>query len=125
MFLTDFTSLSVLLLFPLSVTFFVLVHVFDSNSSNIDEVLSINRSAKFLSFETLTSIIRTGLPILVELIGLVNYAIIFLSQLTLLRWLTFLLGFQTVILIVLLFWVYFYLVMLTPCLVVAVQPYME
>ena len=125
MFLTDFTSLSVLLLFPLSVTFFVLVHVFDSNSSNIDEVLSINRSAKFLSFETLTSIIRTGLPILVELIGLVNYAIIFLSQMTLLRWLTFLLGFQTVILIVLLFWVYFYLVMLTPCLVVAVQPYME
>ena len=125
MFLTDFTSLSVLLLFPLSVTFFVLVHVFDSNSSNIDEVLSINRSAKFLSFETLTSIIRTGLPILVELIGLVNYAIIFLSQMTLLRWLTFLLGFQTVILIVLLFWVYFYLMMLTPCLVVAVQPYME
>ena len=125
MFLTDFTSLSVLFLFPLSVTFFVLVHVFDSNSSNIDEVLSINRSAKFLSFETLTSIIRTGLPILVELIGLVNYAIIFLSQMTLLRWLTFLLGFQTVILIVLLFWVYFYLVMLTPCLVVAVQPYME
>ena len=102
-----------------------MVHVFDSNSSNIDEVLSINRSAKFLSFETLTSIIRTGLPILVELIGLVNYAIIFLSQMTLLRWLTFLLGFQTVILIVLLFWVYFYLVMLTPCLVVAVQPYME
>ena len=125
MFLTDFTSLSVLLLFPLSVTFFVLVHVFDSNSSNIDEVLSINRSAKFLSFETLTSIIRTGLPILVELIGLVNYAIIFLSQMTLLRWLTFLLGFQTVILIVLLFWVYFYLMMLTSCLVVAVQPYME
>ena len=125
MFLTDFTSLSVLLLFPLSVTFFVLVHVFDSNSSNIDEVLSINRSAKFLSFETLTSIIRTGLPILVELIGLVNYAIIFLSQMTLLRWLTFLLGFQTVILTVLLFWVYFYLMMLTSCLVVAVQPYME
>ena len=111
--------------FFLSVTFFVLVHVFYSNSSNIDEVLSINLSAKFLSFETLTSIIRTGLPILVELIGLVNYAIIFLSQMTLLRWLTFLLGFQTVILIVLLFWVYFYLVMLTPCLVVAVQPYME
>ena len=60
----------------------------------------------FLSLETLTSIIRTGLPILVELINLVNSAIIFLSQMTLLRWLTFLLGSQTVVLIVLLFWIY-------------------
>ena len=33
-----------------------------------------------LSLETLTSIIRTGLPILVELINLVNSVIIFLSQ---------------------------------------------
>ena len=49
-------------------------------------------SAKFLSLETLTSIIRTDLPILVELIYLV---IIFLSQMTLLRRLTFLLGSQT------------------------------
>ena len=35
------------------------------------------------------SIIRTGLPILVGLIDLVNSIIIFLSQMTLLRWLTF------------------------------------
>ena len=49
----------------------------------------------FLSLETLTSIIRTGLPILVELIDLVNSVIIFLSQMTLLKWLTFLLGSQT------------------------------
>ena len=34
----------------------------------------------FLSLETLTSIIRTDLPILVELIDLVNPVIIFLSQ---------------------------------------------
>ena len=34
----------------------------------------------FLSSETLTFIIRTGLPILVELINLVNFVIIFLSQ---------------------------------------------
>ena len=61
----------------------------------------------FLSLETLTSIIRTGLPILVELINLVNSVITFLSQMTLLRWLTFLRGSQTVILIVLLFWIYF------------------
>ena len=58
------------------------------------------------------SIIRTGLPILVELIDLVNSVIIFLSQMTLPRWLTFLLGFQTVILIVLLFWIYLFLLML-------------
>ena len=49
----------------------------------------------FLFLETLTSIIRTGLPILVELINLVNSVIIFLSQMNLLRWLTFLLGSQT------------------------------
>ena len=66
----------------------------------------------FLSLETFTSITRTGLPILVELIDLVNSVIIFLSQMTLLRWLTFLLGSQTVILIVLLFWIYFFLLML-------------
>ena len=47
-----------------------------------------------LSLESLTFIIRTDLPILVELIDLVN------SQRTLLRWLTFLLGPQTVTLIV-------------------------
>ena len=66
----------------------------------------------FLSLETLTSIIRTGLPILVELIDLVNSVIIFLSQMTLLRWLTFLLGSQTVNLIILLFWVCFFLLMI-------------
>ena len=49
----------------------------------------------FLSLETLTSIIRTGLPILVELIDLVNSVIFFLSQMTLLKWLTFLLESQT------------------------------
>ena len=49
----------------------------------------------YLFVETLTSIIRTGLPVLLELIDLVNSVIIFLSQMTLLRWLTFLLGSQT------------------------------
>ena len=47
-----------------------------------------------------------------ELIDLVNSVIIFLSQMTLFRWLTFLPGSQTVILIVLLFWIYFFLLML-------------
>ena len=45
MYSTGFTSLSVLLIFPLSVTFF------DSISSNIDEVLSINPSANVFVFE--------------------------------------------------------------------------
>ena len=65
-----------------------------------------------LSLETLTSIITTGLPILVELVDLVNSGIIFLSQMTLLRWLTFLLGPQTVILIVLHFRIFFFLLTL-------------
>ena len=54
----------------------------------------------FLSLETLTFIIRTGLPIIVEVIDQVNSIIIFLSQTNLLRWLTFLLGSLTVILTV-------------------------
>ena len=58
------------------------------------------------------SIIRTGLPILVELINLVNSVIIFLSQMTLLGRLTFLLGSQTAILIALLFRIYFFLLIL-------------
>ena len=79
--------------------------VFDSISSNIDEVLSINPSANVFVFG---DFIRTGLPILLELIDLVNSVITFLSQMTLLRWLTFLLRSQAVILIVLLFWIYFF-----------------
>ena len=58
------------------------------------------------------SIIRTGLAILVELINQVNSVIIFLSQMTVLIWLTFLLESQTMILTVLLFWIYFFLLML-------------
>ena len=85
--------------------------VFYSFSSNIDEVLSINPSAN-VSLETLTSIIRTWLPILVELIDLLNSITFFLSQMTLLRWLTFLLGCPIVILTVLLFWIYFALLTL-------------
>ena len=60
----------------------------------------------FLPLETLMSIIRTGLPILVELINLVNSARFFTNDLT------FLLRSQTVILIVLLFWIYFFLLTL-------------
>ena len=79
--------------------------------ANVDEFPSINPSANVFVFGALTSIIGTDLPIL-ELINLVNTVLIFLSQKTLLRWLTFLLGSQTVILIVLLFWIFFFLLTL-------------
>ena len=49
MFSTCFTSLSVLLLFPLLITFF-LCTVFDSIPSKIDEVLSINPSVNVFVF---------------------------------------------------------------------------
>ena len=65
-----------------------------------------------LSLETFTSIIRTGLPILLQMIDLVNSVIMFLARMTLLRWLTLLRGFLTVILTVLLFWVFFFLMVL-------------
>ena len=74
----------------------------------------------FLSLETLTSIISTGLPLLVEQIDLVNSVIIFVSQMALLRWLTFLLRSQTVILIVQLFWINFFL--LSICSTMAFPP---
>ena len=74
--------------------------------------LSLENSADcYLCFclALLHSIIRTGLHILVKMIDLVNFVIIFLSQTTLLRWLTFLLRSQTVILTILPFWNYFFL----------------
>ena len=50
LFSTGFTSLSVLLLLPISITFFALCTVFDSITSSIDEVLSINPSANVFVF---------------------------------------------------------------------------
>ena len=108
MFSTGFTSLMSYFFFLYWSLSLSLCMVFGSVSSNTDEVLSINPSGNILSFKTLTSIIRTGLPILAELIDLVNSVIIFLSQMILLRWLTFILGSQTVILTVLLFWISFF-----------------
>ena len=61
-----------------------------------------------LSLETLISIIRIGLPILVELIDLVNSVI----KCPYSDGITFLYISQTVILIVLLFWTYFFLLTL-------------
>ena len=50
MFLTGFTSFSVLLLFPQSITSLLLCRVFDSISFNIFEVLLINPSANVFVF---------------------------------------------------------------------------
>ena len=86
-------SLSVLLLFLLSITFFVFVHGFYYIWSNIDEILLINPSANMFVFgdfnvhhkDWLTDYGGTDWP------GELS-VMIFLSQMTLLRWLTFLLG---------------------------------
>ena len=76
--------------------------------SSINRLLRLCESLILFVFGDFTSIIRTDLPILVKLIGQVNCVMISLSQMTLLRWLTFLLGSRTVIPIVLLFWIYFF-----------------
>ena len=52
MFLTSFTSLSALLLFPLSITFFVVIHGFYSISSNIGEIILIDPFANVFVFRT-------------------------------------------------------------------------
>ena len=102
--LSSFSSIDHLLCF--CAQFLILFHLISMRFSRSTHLLM------FFSLETLTSIMRTGLPILVELIDLTNSVIIFLSHMTLLRWLSFLLRSQTVILIVLLFWVSFSLLML-------------
>ena len=109
MFSTGFISLSVLLIFPLLITFFVFVHGFHLTWMRFSRSTHL---LMYLSLKTLMSIARTGLPILVEQIDLENSVIIFLSQITLLRRLTFLLGSQTVIFAVLLFYIYFFLLKL-------------
>ena len=68
--------------------------VFDSISCNIDEVLLINPYANVFVFGDFNVHHKDWLTHS-ELIDLVNFAITFLSQMTLLRWLTFLLGSQT------------------------------
>ena len=112
MYSTGFISLSVLLLFSsinhllhLHARFLILFYLTQMRFSQYTHLL-------FLSLETSTTITRTGLPNLVEQMDLVNSVIILPSQMTLLGWLIFLLRFQTVILIVLLFWIHFFLLRL-------------
>ena len=77
--------------------------VFDSISSNIDEVLSINPSANLFIFGDFNAHHKDWLVYSGGLIDLVNSAIFFLSQTTLLRCLILLQGSQTLILTVLVF----------------------
>ena len=83
--------------------------VFDSISSNIDEVLSINPSANMFHIGDFNVHHKDWLTYCG---GTDRLVIIFLSQTTLLRDLTFLLGSLTVTLTVLLFWISFFLLML-------------
>ena len=113
MFLTGFTSLSVLLLFfsidhllCLFGWFLILFYLTQMRFSWSTHLLMC------LSLETLTSTTKTHLPILAELIDIVSSVIVFLSQTTLLKWLAFLLRYQTMILTVLLFWIHLFLLML-------------
>ena len=91
-------------------------------SSNIDEVLLINPSANVFVFSNFNIHHKDWLPILVEFINLVKSTIIFLSQMALLRWLPFLLESQTVILMVLLFWIYFFSSDTSICSTIAFPP---
>ena len=112
--LTSFSSINHLLC--LCAQILILFHLTQMRSLNQPIWKSIP------SLETFTSIIRTDLPILMELIDLVNSVIIFLSQMTLFIWLTFVLGSQNVILIVLLFCIYFFLLTLVLDLKMAFAP---
>ena len=84
---------------------------FDSISSNIDEVLSINPSVNILVFGDFTIHHKDWITYSGGTDAQVNSVIIFLSQMTLLRWLTLLLGSQAVILTVLLFRIYLFFLM--------------
>ena len=111
MFSIGFTLLNVLLLFPLSITFFIFVHGFDSISCNIDEVLSINPSAAFV-FGDFNVHHKDWLNYSggTDRLGELCYNFSISNDIT--QMVTFLLGFQTVILIVLLFWTHFSLLAL-------------
>ena len=91
----------------------LLCTVFDSISSNINEVLLINSSANVFFFGDLNVHYKAWLTHSggSDRPGELCYNF-FLSQMTLLKWLTFLLGSLTVSLTVLLFWISFFLLTL-------------
>ena len=86
---TGFTSVSYFFFLYWSPSSY-LCTIFDSISSNIDEVLSINPSANLSVFGHFIVHHKDWLTYSGGLIDLVNSVIRFLSQMTLLRWLAFL-----------------------------------
>ena len=86
-----------------------LCSVFDAITSNIDEVFSINPSADVFVFGDFNVCLKDWLTYSGGTDMLVNSIIIILSQMTLLRWLTFLPRSLTVTLTVLLFQIYLFL----------------
>ena len=103
------------LLYSVSYFFFLyrspssaLCMVFDSISSNIDQVLSINPYANVFVFGDFIVHHKDWLNYSGETDRSGELCFGFLPQMTLLRYLTFLLAFQTVVLTVLLFWICFF-----------------
>ena len=91
-FLIGFTSLGWLLLFSQSITVFVFVHsswcyFIQHRWSSLNQPIS-----NVFVYEDFNFHHKDGLTFLVELIDLINSAMVFLSQTTLLRWLIFRLG---------------------------------
>ena len=112
MFSIDFTSFSGLLSLSCIGHLLRLYVVSYAVSYNMDEVLSISPSANVFVFGDFNVHHKDWLAYSSQLIEHVNSDIIFLFQLTLLRWLTFLLRSLTVTLTVLLFQIYSFLLTL-------------
>ena len=112
MFSIGFTSFSGLLSLSSIGHLLRLYGVFYAISSNMDEVLSITSSANAFIFGDFNVHHKDWLAYSSELVDHVNSDIIFLFQLTLLKWLTFLLRSLTVTLTVLLFLIYSFLLTL-------------
>ena len=86
--------------------------IFHAVLSKIDEALSINQSANVFVFGGFNVHTKDWLNYSDRTDRLLSFAITFLSQTALLRWLTFLLRSVTVTLTILLFWTYFFLLTL-------------
>ena len=86
--------------------------VFDAILSEIDEVFIVNPSADVFAFGDFNVYHKVWLTFPGGTDRLVKFVIIFLSQATLLRWLTLLLRSLAMALTALLFWIYFFLLIL-------------
>ena len=109
MFSNGFTSFPILLPFPSSITIFFFVHGFDdifSKKYNVFLTISSANVFVFL-FGDFDVLYKCWLNYYDELIVQVKSVMIFLSQMNLLIWLTFLLGSLIVPLIILCFFSFF------------------